>query len=285
MTLKETEEKIFKVLMLLSLIAVILPLLVIIGVTIYKGGGVFLRNPWAAFTSPGPRYLLGGEGGFLHALAGSFYMAVPATVLATLGAILIASYLQSDYSTKKFSDLIRTSLDILWGTPSIVYGIFILTIMIALNQRGCLLAGIAALTLLELPVITRYADEAISSVPEELKEATYSMGFLKFEVAKVTMKYALPGITAGVLIGLGRGLGDAASIVFTAGAGNSIPGGLFHTATALPVLIFQQAGSFYPSVREDAYAAALTLIVLILLLNILSRIFQNKFNKYRKGDS
>ena len=276
------EEKIFKVLMILSLAIVMASLGIVIGITVIKGGDVLIEDPTIIITPPGPKYLLGGEGGFLHAILGSLYMVIPATGIATLIAIGIALFLQSDYSSPKISEKIRTSLDILWGTPSIVYGIFVLTLLIYMQQRGCLLIGIIALSLLELPIITRYADEAIQSVPLELKEMTYSMGTTRLETAKVITKYALPGIVAGTLIGMGRGIGDAASIMFTVGASDVMPSGLFHSTTALPVLIFQQANSFYPSVRAHTYAAAFVLVVMILSLSFTSRILTKHFSRYVK---
>jgi phosphate transport system permease protein len=277
------EEKIFKVLMLLSIAIVASSLFLIIGITLLKGGTVLVQKPQTIVTAPGPRYLLGGKGGFLHAILGSIYMVIPATVIASLLAVGTAIFLQSDYSSQRVSESVRTFLDALWGTPSIVYGIFVLTILIYLHQRACLLAGIFALALLELPIIARYADEAIQSVPLDAKEIAYSMGTTRWETSKIVGKYALPGTVAGILIGLGRGMGDAASVIFTCGASSVMPRGLFQTATALPVMIFQQASSCYPSVREQAYAAAFVLIIIVLFLNIASRALIGHFSTYIPG--
>lgn len=284
-SMRYLEEKVVWILMIFALLVVLGFLGLIIAVTVIRGGGVILKNPLVIVTPPGPRYLLGGQGGFLHAILGSVYLTLPATAIASFLAVGIAVFLQSDYSSVWVAETIRATMDILWGTPSIVYGIFILAILMSVQARGCLLAGICALTLLELPIITRYADEAIQAVPIELKEATYSMGTTRWEVAKVVTKYSLPGVIAGMLIGAGRGIGDAASVIFTAGAGNSMPGGLMESVTALPILIFQQASSFYPSVREHAYAAAFVLMVIIILLNITSRFVVRHFSKYRPGGS
>ncbi|MDD5778771.1 MAG: ABC transporter permease subunit, partial [Candidatus Thermoplasmatota archaeon] len=146
-----------------------------------------------------------------------------------------------------------------------------------------LLAGIAALTLLEIPIIARYADAAVQAVPPMAKETSYALGTTRWENSQVVIRYALPGIATGVLIGLGRGIGDAASVIFTAGAGNNMPSGLLEGVTALPVLIFQQASSFYPSVREQAYAASFVLIVIVLVLNVASRLVTNYFARYIPG--
>ncbi len=278
------EEKIVKILMICSILAVLGSLLFILFITISRGWISINENPGIIFTTPGPRYLLGGEGGFFHAIAGSLYMVVPSTIISLILACLIALFLQSEYSSKRISEIIRLFIDILWGTPSIIYGLFVLTILISFHRRGCLLAGIVALIFLELPIITRYVDESISSTPKELKEIAYSMGLTRVEVSKIILKYSSSGIIAGSLIGLGRAFGDAASIIFTTGAASTMPKGLFSSCTALPVVIFQQANSFYPSVRNHAYAAAFILIIIILILSITSRLLQKKFSKYTVGD-
>ena len=280
MTIRNLKTILFKILMYLSLFIVIGSLGIVLIVVIQKGGTILFKNPEIIWTPPGTRYLLGGEGGFLHAILGSLYLVIPATIIATLLSICVALYLQSDYCQEKRAYRIRTMLEILWGTPSIVYGMFILSIMIILHQSGMLLTGIIALALLELPIITRYADEAIQGVPFELKESVYSLGATKYENAKIMLKYASAGIVAGVLIGLGRGIGDAASVMFTVGTSNSLPGGLLEPVTAMPILIFQQASSCYPVVRQHAYAASFLLVVLIGVLNIISRMVSRYFHKY-----
>lgn len=280
MTIRNFKTIIFKILMYLSLLIVIGSLGMVLVVVILKGGTVLFKNPEIIWTPPGSRYLLGGGGGFLHAILGSLYLVVPATAIATILGACVAIYLQSDYCKPKRARRIRTMLEILWGTPSIVYGMFILSIMIIFHQSGMLLTGIIALALLEIPIITRYADESIQAVPFELKESVFSLGVTRFENAKVMLKYASSGIVAGILIGLGRGIGDAASVMFTVGTSNSLPGGLLEPVTAMPILIFQQASSCYPGVRQHAYAAAFLLVVLIGVLNIISRMVSRHFQKY-----
>ncbi|MEO0292799.1 MAG: ABC transporter permease subunit [candidate division WOR-3 bacterium] len=280
MKLRKLEELFFKILIRASVLLVIFPLLSIISIVLLKGGKVLISDPKILITTPGPKYLLGGKGGFVHAILGSLYLVIPATLIASVIGLGIAVFLQPDYSTPKISELIRMILDILWGIPSIVYGVFVLTILIFIQGKGCLFAGIPALTLLELPIITRYIDEALIAVPVELKNATYSIGANKFETLLMVSKYALSGIVAGILIGMGRGIGDAASIIFTSGTSNTIPKGLFDSVTALPIIIFQQASSCYPSVREHAYAAAFILVVIVGILNLTSRFLTKHFSKY-----
>ena len=277
---KYLKEKIFKGLMYVSMALILASLMMIIGINLVKGGLVLLKEPSLIWTMPSSRYLLGGEGGIAHAILGSLFMVIPATVIATVVGYLIAVFMQVDYVKNRFADKIRLMLDILWGIPSILYGIFVLNILILFNWRSCLLAGMITLALLELPILTRYMDEALGSVPHGIREAMYSMGATKLESAGTSRKYAMSGLTAGVLMGIGRAMGDAASVTFTAGAGNTAPTGLFASATALPVLIYLQSNSFYPSVRDHAYAASCILVLLVVGLNLLSRAATRHFSKY-----
>lgn len=269
--------------MFIAVLIVVASLVIIVGMNTVKGGLVLLKKPGLLVASPGPKYLLGGDGGILHAILGSIYMVIPSTIIAAILAYLIALFLQIDYIKKKYSDKIRVFFDILWGVPSIIYGIFMLSVLIFINGRGSLLAAIVTLTLLQLPIITRYMDEALQTVPHGIRESLYSLGATRIETSLVTTRYALPGIMAGILLGMGRAMGDAASVVFTAGAGNAMPKGLLQSATSLPVLIFLQSNSYYESVREDAYAASFILILIIIVLNLVSRLSAGHFTKYTAG--
>ena len=273
------EEKVFKLLMVIS-IAIVLGSLGFIIITIFMNGAFSLSIDMITQTSSGG-YYLGRGGGILNAILGSIFLALPATGLAYIIGLGIALYLQRDFIHPKIASMIRFSLDILWGIPSIIYGVFCLMIMVAIGIGTSLIAGIFALTLLEIPIITRSIDESIKMVPLGLKEGSYSLGSTAFETAtKVVRKQALPGIIAGVLLGLGRGIGDAASILFTAGFSDSIPSSFMDSTAALPTMIYHLYSSPIPAVREKAYAAAFILIIIVTFISILSRGLTKKFRKY-----
>ena len=127
----------------------------------------------------------------------------------------------------------------------------------------------------------RAMDEVIKIVPEEMLEATYALGSTKLETAlKVVFKQTLPGVLTAILISFGRGIGDAASVIFTAGFSDYIPHSLFHPVATLPLAIFFQLTSPIPEVQNRAYASALILTLIILIISILARIITNKFTKY-----
>jgi len=274
------EENIFKILMIFSILVVVGSLVLIFTVIIFNGASSISIDMLTQTSSP--RYYLGkGGGGMLNAIVGSLLLAFPSTAMAFLIGICIALYLQRDFLHPSISNFIRLCLDILWGVPSIIYGIFCMTIMIALGMSTSLLFGIIALTLLEIPIITRSIDESIKMVPLSLKESAYSLGSTKFETAiKVIRRQALPGIVAGVLLGLGRGIGDAASILLTVGDSNFLPNSLYDSTAALPTMILNLLSMPDPNVQSKAYAVAFVLLIMVLVISIVSRTLTKKSTKY-----
>ncbi|MCW4055822.1 MAG: ABC transporter permease subunit, partial [Candidatus Bathyarchaeota archaeon] len=137
------------------------------------------------------------------------------------------------------------------------------------------------ITMLELPIMTRAIDEAMKMVPHKLKEASYSLGSTRLEtVLNVMLRQALPGVLTAILLAFGRGIGDAASVIFTAGYTDSIPSSLFDPVATLPLAIFFQLGTPIPEVQQKAYASGIILLVVVLLLSALSRFAARKFTKF-----
>jgi len=277
---RKIEENIFKGLMLISTLTIISSLVFILVTVIVKG--LPAMNGAMITQTPKGGYYLGKEGGILNAIVGSLYLAGGATFLAVLISLPIVLYLNV-YAKRgsRLAAFTRFSLDVLWGVPSIVYGAFGFTIMLFLGLRASLLGGIIAVSLLILPIMSRAMDEVIRMVPEELLEASYALGTTRFETAlKVVVRQTLPGILTAVLIAFGRGIGDAASVILTAGFTDNIPYSLFRPAATLPLSIFFQLGTPFPEVRQRAYASALILTAVILIISIASRILIIKFTKH-----
>lgn len=277
---RRLEENVFKGLMYFSTFLVVGSLLLIIMTIVWKGlPGISLSM---ITQTPKGGYYLGKEGGILNAIVGSLYLAGGATVLAILLSLPVVLYL--NLYTRKFSRLgsfVRFSFDVLWGVPSIVYGAFGFVVMVFLGLRTSLLAGIITVALLEFPIMSRAIDEVVQLVPRDLKDASYSLGATKLETAlKVIMRQALPGVVTAVLMAFGRGIGDAASVLFTAGFTDRVPTSLLQPAATLPLAIFFQLGTPYPEVRERAYASAAVLTVLILAISLVSRFLVKKYTKH-----
>lgn len=277
---RKIEEAVFKVLMIASLALVVGSLLTIIVMITWKG--LPALNLAMITQTPKGGYYLGKEGGILNAIVGSLYLALGATALAFAVALPVALFLQREYIGRTaFASFVRLSLDILWGIPSIVYGAFGFIIMVYLGMRASLLGGIIALTLLEIPIMSRSMDEVIRTLSPDLKEASYALGATRLETSvKVVVRQVLPGILTAVLLAFGRGIGDAASILFTAGYTDRIPTSLFDSVASLPLAVFFQLGTPFPKVQQRGYASAFLLLVMILLISIATRFLSRTYAKY-----
>ena len=272
------EEKIFQGLMIASAVTVLGSLVLILGTVVWRGMPAL--NLDMLTQTPKGGYYLGKEGGILNAIVGSLYLATGGTVLALLASLPIALYLQIYAARSRRAEVIRLALDVLWGVPSIVYGAFGFIIMLALGMRASLLGGIIALALLELPIMARSMDEAIAMVPQALKEASYALGATRLETAlKVMVRQTVPGLLTAVLLAFGRGIGDAASVLFTAGYTDRLPDSLLSPAASLPLAVFFQLGTPFPAVQERAYASALVLTAMILVLSLAARRLAGRLTK------
>ena len=273
------EESIFKGLMILSMMLVLGSLIVILGTILWRG--LPALNLAMLTQTPKGGYYLGKEGGILNAIIGSLYLAGGATLLALVVSLPIALYLQSYAARSRFVEVVRLSLDVLWGIPSIVYGAFGFTLMLFLGLRASLLAGIIALALLEVPIMVRGMDETIAMVPTPLKEASYALGATRLETShKVIIRQTAPGLITATLLAFGRAIGDAASVLFTAGYTDRIPDSLLSPSASLPLAVFFQLGTPFPAVQERAYAAALVLTAIILIISLISRRLASRLNKH-----
>jgi phosphate transport system permease protein len=280
MKFKFIEEKIVNGLMILSTLLVFAFFGSIIW-TILKHG--FPSLTWEMVTQlPGGGFYLGKEGGILNAIAGSLMIVSGSTVLGLLISIPVVFYINVYLpKSSKLAYVTRLTFDVLFGIPSIVYGAFAFTIMIFFGLRTSLLGGILVITLLIIPIFIRSMDEVAKSVSKDLLDATYSLGATKLEAAKVILRQIAPGIMTATLLSIGRAIGDAAGVMFTAGFTDNIPTSLNQPAATLPLSVFFQLSSPIPEVRERAYAAALLLTVIVLVLSIAGRIITNRFSKNR----
>jgi phosphate transport system permease protein len=277
--LRKLEETFFKGLMIAS-VSIVLALLVGIILVITLRGASSL-NLSMLIQTPKGGYYLGKEGGIANAIVGSLYLSLGATLLSFLFGLPIAFALQKEYTGRHLSNITRLALDILWGTPSIVYGAFGFVVMVYFGLRASLAGGIIALTLLMLPIMTRSIEEVIRMIPLELKETSYALGSTRIETTlKVIFRQALPGITTGILLAFGRGIGDAASVLFTAGYTDHIPRSLSDPVASLPLAVFFQVATPIPEVQQRAYASALILLMIVLFVSVFSRLLSRRFSRH-----
>jgi phosphate transport system permease protein len=277
---RKRTDRLFRFLATASAAVVLLSLLLILGTILWKSVPALSLSMLTK--TPKGGFYLGKEGGILNAIVGSLYLAGGATVLAFLLSLPLALYLnlykKPDSRTAAWT---RFSLDVLWGVPSIVYGAFGFILMLALGMRASLLAGILTVALLEFPIMSRAIDEVMRLVPWELKEASDSLGATRFETAlRVVVRQTAPGILTGVLLAFGRGIGDAASVLFTAGFTDRVPASLADPAATLPLAIFFQLGTPFPEVQQRAYASAAVLTLIILLISLAGRAMSRKATRH-----
>jgi phosphate transport system permease protein len=232
--------------------------------------------------APQGGYYLGKGGGILNAIVGSLYLAGGATLLAVFFSLPVAIFLNV-YSrvNGKFVLACRFAFDVLNGVPSIVFGAFGFVIMIGLGMRASLLGGIIAIALLILPMLIRSMDEVIRLVPRELLDASDALGATRWETSmRVVARQSLPGILTAVLIAFGRGIGDAAAVIFTAGFTDAIPDSLLRPVATLPLAIFFQLSVPIPEVQGRAYASALILTIIILVISLAARLLSRRLTRH-----
>jgi len=275
---KRLEEKIFKMLMMAATLVIVGSLFMIIATIVKRG---LPAMSWDMISKiPGGGFYIGKEGGLLNAIVGSLYIVIGSITLGLSFSLPIVLYLNLYLPEKsRLAQFTRLSFDVLFGIPSIVYGAFGFTLMVYLGLRSSLLAGILTVTMLIIPILIRSIDEVIRRVPKEMKDAALSLGATRSEIIKVILRQVAPGIVTAILLSVGRGIGDAASVLFTAGYTDSIPTSLSQPVATLPLAIFFQLSSPIAEVQDRAYAAALILTLIVLILSVAARFYSRKFSK------
>lgn len=274
------EEKIAKILMQISGISITSSLFLIIGIILYKGLP-YLSWEMVSQTPQGGFYI-GKSGGILNAILGSLYLAGVSTFLASIIGIPISIYLNLYIKSGSFiAKSSKLLFDVLFGIPSIVYGAIAFSFMVWLGIRASLLGGIITITLLTIPIVVRTIDELLKTIPIDLKNVTKSLGATKLETAKVLLKYIKPGIFTAILLAFGRAIGDVAGVLLTTGFSDNLPKYIDEPAATLPLAIFFQLSSPIPEVQGRAYASALVLTFIILIIVICTHILASKQKKHK----
>ncbi|WP_153848817.1 PstA family ABC transporter permease [Sphingobacterium paramultivorum] len=268
-------EKVAKGFMHLSGITVTASLFFIVGTILYKG---LPYLSWAMVSQlPKGGFYIGKDGGILNAILGSLYLAGVATALSAIIGIPISLYLNVYLGAKsKVTQLSKLLFDVLYGVPSIVYGAVGFGIMVYLGIRASLLGGIITVTLLTIPIVVRTVDELIKTIPEDLKNVTLSLGTTRWELAKVMLRSVRTGLLTAILLAFGRAIGDVAGVLLTTGFSDNLPKYIDEPAATLPLAIFFQLSSPIPEVQGRAYASALVLTIIILIIVVCTHILQSK---------
>ncbi|MEY3950616.1 MAG: hypothetical protein RJB21_374 [Pseudomonadota bacterium] len=244
-------------------------LLWILSVLFIKGFSAIDLNMFTQST-PAP----GSEGGGLaNAIVGSLLIVASCTLISTPIGVMAGIYL-SEYGAKsKIAAITRFVNDIMLSAPSIVIGLFVYAVLVAQVKHFSGWAGTIALTLIAIPVVVRTTENMLQLVPGSLREAAYALGAPKWKVAfSVTLKAARSGVITGILLALARVSGETAPLLFTALNNQFFSTNMNAPMANLPVVIFQFAMSPYDNWVSLAWGAALLITIVVLGLNILTRV-------------
>jgi phosphate transport system permease protein len=211
-------------------------------------------------------------GGMANAIVGTLKLVLLACAIGIPPGVLAGVYL-AEFGHSRFGKLVRFSADVMSGVPSITVGIFVYSLVVLQTKQFSALAGGIALAVLMLPTVTRTTEELLKLVPESLREAALGLGLPKWRATlRVMLRTAAPGIATGVMLAVARVAGETAPLLFTAFNNRFWSSGLNEPTASLPVNIYTYAVSPYEEWHRQAWAAALVLLLLVLLLNVSARL-------------
>jgi phosphate transport system permease protein len=278
---RRTKDRIATTLMVIAIVLVIIPLGFVLYTVIAKGVSTI---SWTFLTSPiPPQVAPAGVGGIGPAVLGTLEITGMATLMAVPLGVLGAIYLNEYGGKGVLARLIGFMSDVMTGVPSIVMGLFLFSIWV-LHFGFSGFAGALALACLMLPIVIRSTYEMLRLVPDPLREASYAVGATKARVTTtVVLPAALGGIVSGALLAIARAAGETAPLLFTILTVTTANPDIFSGAnTAIPAQIFANASSPYVGAQGRAWGAALTLIVIALVLMIAARIVTARFTRYSR---
>jgi phosphate transport system permease protein len=262
-------------LLVLTLVALV-PLVLIVYELLRKGLGAW---SWTFFTTDPTGRFLGDPGGIRSAIIGTVVMVAIATAIAVPIGIGVALYLVEYGKNSRFADVVRYFVDVMTGVPSVVFGLFIYIVLVVSRVGGTFAAwkGSVALALLMLPVVTRSGEVVLKLVPDGLREAALALGAPRWRVvARVVLPTALPGLVTGALLAVARAAGETAPLLFTVAFVKGLSLDPSAGMNSLPLQIFNDVGQAQDRLVQRAWGAALTLVVLILVLTLLARFIQRR---------
>jgi phosphate transport system permease protein len=251
----------------------LVPLVLILWYLIKKGIGAWNGD---FFTTDPNGNFLGDPGGVKSAILGTIEMIALATAIAVPVGIGVALYLTEYGRGSKFGNAVRYFIDVMTGVPSVVFGLFIYITLVISGVGGSGFAGwkgSVALALLMLPVVTRSAEVVLLLVPDSLREAALALGAPRWRVVfRIVLPTALPGLMTGSLLAIARAAGETAPLLFTATLVQGTSFDLGERMNSLPAQIFADVGQAQDRLVARAWGAALTLVLMILVLTLVARL-------------
>jgi phosphate transport system permease protein len=255
----------------------LVPLVLVVYYLLERGLGAW---SWSFFTTDPTGNFLGDPGGIKSAILGTVVIVAIATALAVPTGIMIALYLVEFGREGRFATTVRYFVDVLTGVPSIVFGLFVYVTLVVAHTGGSGFAGwkgAVALALLMLPVVIRSGEVVLLLVPDSLREAALALGAPRWKVAlRIVLPTAAPGLLTGSMLAVARAAGETAPLLFTAAIALDTSFGINGRMNSLPAQIFADIGQAQDRLVQRAWGAALTLVVLILILTLVARLLQRR---------
>jgi phosphate transport system permease protein len=273
---RRRQDLIMRALLALGTAVALVPLVLVLWYVAGRGIGAW---SWHFFSTDPTGNFLGDPGGVKSGILGTIVMVALATVIAVPLGVGVALYLTEYGKDSKFAKLVRYFVDVMTGVPSIVFGLFVFIVLILSGVGGGYAGwkGSAALALLMLPIVTRSAEVVLLLVPSTLRESALALGAPRWRViARVVLPTALPGLVTGSLLAVARAAGETAPLLFTAAIVNGSTLNLGTRMNSLPVQIFNDVGQAQDRLVTRAWGAALTLVVLVLLLTLIARFMSRR---------
>lgn len=277
---KRTSQKFaFGFFTLLSYLVVAI-LFMILGFIIIKGGSVI---SWDFLTKAPEEGMT--KGGIFPAIVGTFYLIVGSSIISFPIGIMSGIYMNEYATNGKVVRFIRIMTNNLSGVPSVVFGLFGMSLFVnALGWGDSIIAGSFTLALMSLPLIIRTTEEALKSIDDSFRHGSLALGATKLQtIRRVVLPMAFPNIITGLILSVGRVSGETAPILFTVAAYflPQLPGSIFDQCMALPyhLYVISTSGTDIEASRGMAYGTALVLIAIVLVVNLLANLLRNYFAK------
>jgi phosphate transport system permease protein len=270
-------DKIMRATLLVATLIALVPLILIIYFLLQHGlkawsGGFFTTDPNGNF--------FGNPGGIKSAIIGTLEIIALATIISVPVGIGVALYLVEYGKQSLFANVVRYFIDVMTGVPSIVFGLFIYIVLVISGTGGSSFAGwkgAIAVALLMLPIVARSAEVVLLLVPDHLREAALALGAPRWRVVwRIVLPTASPGLLTGSLLAVARGMGETAPLLFTVGATFVTSYNLNAQMNNLPLQIYTDITNPRQAVIDRAWGAALTLVTIILILNLLARLVSRR---------
>jgi phosphate transport system permease protein len=273
---RRTVDRAMRALTLVLTLLAIVPLVLIIYYLIKEGIGAWSKDFFT--TDPTGRFL-GDPGGIKSAIWGTIIMVALASAIAIPMGIGVALYLVEYGKRGFFANTVRYFVDVMTGVPSVVFGLFVYIVLVVTKVGGTFAAwkGSVALALLMLPVVTRSSEVVLNLVPDGLREGALALGAPRWRVVfRIVLPTALPGLVTGSLLAVARAAGETAPLLFTAAFVFGTQFDVSQRMNSLPLQIFNDVSQAQDRLVERAWGAALTLVLMVLILSLIARLVQRR---------